>query len=79
MSPTTKFETLSEKVMVTSNVDPVAGFEELLVIATVGTVPSYVHAYVFDTVLSLLPASVNAPDATDTLTDPSLLAVQVAV
>tara|TARA_B100001250_G_scaffold64347_1_gene50756 strand:- start:576 stop:680 length:105 start_codon:yes stop_codon:yes gene_type:complete len=34
---------------------------------------------VFDTVLSLLPASVNAPDATDTLGVPSLLAVQVAV
>ena len=40
ISLTTKFEVLSEKVIVTANVDPVAGFEELLVIATVGAVPS---------------------------------------
>ena len=43
MSPTTKLAVLSENVMVTANVDPVAGFEALLVIATVGAVPSYVH------------------------------------
>ena len=79
MSPTTKLVVVSEKVMVTSNVDPVAGLEELLVMATVGAVPSYVHVYVLDAVLPLLPASVNAPAPTDTLGVPSLVAVQVAV
>jgi hypothetical protein len=79
MSLAMKFEVLSEKVIVTSNVAPVAGFEEPLVIATVGAVPSYVHVYGFDTVLPLVPASLNALAATDTLGVPSLLAVHVAV
>ena len=43
MSPTTKLVVVSEKVITTANVDPVAGFDAVLVIATVGAVPSYVQ------------------------------------
>ena len=40
MSPATKLDVLSEKVIVTAKVDPVAGLDELLVIVTVGDVSS---------------------------------------
>ena len=39
-SPTTKLVVVSEKVIDTANVLPVAGFEALLEICTVGAVPS---------------------------------------
>ena len=40
ISPTTKFVVLSEKVIVTAKVEPVAGLDDVLVIATVGDVSS---------------------------------------
>ena len=40
ISPTTKLVVVSEKVIVTANVEPVAGLDALLVIVTVGEVSS---------------------------------------
>ena len=47
--------------------------------ATVGAVPSYVHANVLETVLSFPAASVNALAATDTEVGPSVVGMNVAV
>ena len=79
MSLATKLDVLSEKVMVTANVDPVAGSDELLVIATVGDVSSCVHANWVAAVLVLPAASVKPPAATSIVVAPSAVGVNVAV
>ena len=79
MSPTTKLDVLSEKVMVTANVDPVAGSDELVVIATVGDVSSCVHANWVAAEFALPAASVKPLAATSMVVAPSAVGVKVAV
>jgi hypothetical protein len=79
MSPFTKLLVDSLNVIVTAMVDDVAGSEALDVMVTVGDCVSYVHEYVFETVLSLPGPSLNVPAATDTEAAPSEDTEQVAV
>jgi len=79
MSPFTKLLVDSLNVMVTSKVEDVTGFEALDVMVTVGDCVSYVHEYVFETLLSLPAPSLNLPAATATEAEPSEDTEQVAV
>ena len=74
-----KLVVASEKVIVTAMVDPVAGFDALVVICTVGEVPSYVHWKLLEAVLLFPAESENAPWLTDVVVKPSALGVNVAV
>ena len=57
-----------------------AEFDTVLeLMVTPGAVPSYVHVYVLDTVLVLPAPSAYPPAATDTVGEPSLEVVHVAV
>ena len=74
-----KLVVASEKVIVTAIVDPVAGLDALVVICTVGEVPSYVHWKLLEAVLLFPAESENAPWLTDVVVKPSALGVNVAV